>query len=223
MPRCLSGCHHRKGIAHALPSGNAVVGLRGDGPVAKNDQRPTLVAVGELLLWPQSVGDSAVTTVEAHDWPAFGLLVGERRDLLGSPARALFDLLDGVRQAAEPAVVTGRSRWTVVDPVRALLRLRFQAEHPVTFGVDILVPAERLLGLLPAVAHGAPIGVTTSRHARDLGGSVDVREVLRHVVLLRCPPVPGLAELADELIWSRPLGRHSAERSRHPGGRPRGR
>lgn len=182
--------------------GNAVVGVR-HGPVERNDRkRATLVAVGELLLWPQSVGDRAVTTREAHEWPAFGLLLGERRDLLGSSARALFELMAGVRRSAEPSVVTGQWRWTVVDPVKALLRLRLEAEKPVTFGVDVLVPAARLLGLLPAVARGAPIGLTTSRYARDLGGSVAVRQVLRHVVLVRGQPVPELADIADELIWS---------------------
>lgn len=169
-----------------------------------------MVAVGELLLWPQSVGHGAVTREEAGGWPAFALLVGERRDLLTTRARLLFDLLAEARRSAEPVVMTGRWGWTVVDPVKALLRLSLQVHDPAPFDVDVLVPAERVLGLLPVVARGAPIGLTTRRHAHDLGGCVDVRAVLRRAVLVRGQPVPGLAELADELIWSMPSGHGGA-------------
>jgi hypothetical protein len=162
----------------------------------------TLVVVSELLLWPQSVGDRVVTAQEAGEWPAFALVVGEDRDLRGTPAQVLLDLLERGRRSAEVVTVTGRGRWTVVDADSALLRLRLHARSPVAFDVDILVPAIRVLGLLPAVARGAAIGLTTHRHVRELGDTLDVREVLRHVVLVRCQPVPELTELADELIWS---------------------
>ncbi|MFC4857809.1 hypothetical protein [Actinophytocola glycyrrhizae] len=177
--------------------------MRHDEPIDRNDsERATFVAVGDLVLWPQSVGDRAVTTREADTWPAFALVVGERRDLLGSRARVLFDLLENTRQSPEALVVSGRSRWTVVDPVKALFRLRLHIESPPAFDLDVLVPARRLVGLLHAVARGAPIGLTTNRHIRELGSTVDIRQVLQHVVVVRCPPVPGLAELADELLWT---------------------
>lgn len=105
-------------------------------------------------------------------------------------------------QLAESLIVSGRSRWTVVDPVRALLRLRLHVEEPAAFDVEVLVPARRLVGLLPAVAQGVPIGLTTNRRLHALGSTVDIRTVLRHVVVVRCPAEPGLAELADELLWS---------------------
>lgn len=172
--------------------------MRPDGPVEK----ATLVAVGDLLLWPQSVGDRLVTTREADTWPAFVLVVGERRDLRNSPARGLMDLLAGTREAGDPPVFSGRSRWTVVDPVKTLLRLGLHVEEPVAFEVDVLVPARRLAGLLSSVARGTPVALTTNRHLRSLGSDVDIRRVLQHVVVVRCPPAPDLAELADELLWS---------------------
>lgn len=172
--------------------------MRRDGPIEK----ATLVAVGDLLLWPQSVGDRPVTTREADTWPAFVLVIGERRDLRNSPARGLMDLLAGTWEAGDPLVVSGRSRWTVVDPVKALLRLGLHVEEPAGFDVDVLVPARRLAGLLSAVANGTPIALTTNRHLSSLGSAVDIRRVLQHVVVVRCPPVPDLAELADELMWS---------------------
>ncbi|MFI7679118.1 hypothetical protein [Actinophytocola sp. NPDC049390] len=173
--------------------------IESGGPV-----RATFVAVGELLLWPQSVRDRAVTTEEAAAWPAFALVVGERRDLLDSPARALLDLLEHVRRTERPVSVAARCRWTVANAPTALLRLTVQARQPILFDVDILVPTARLLGLLPAVARGVPFALTTNRHLRDLGDAVDVRRVLRHVVVVQSPPVPELAEIADELAWSRP-------------------
>ena len=171
--------------------------MRHDSPA----ERATLVAVGDLLLWPQSVGDRVVTTREAGRWPAFALVVGERSDLRDSPARGLLELLADAPRLAESLVVSGRSRWTVVDPVRALLRLRLRVEEPA-FDVEVLVPARRLVGLLSAVAQGVPIGLTTNRQLHALGSTVDIRRVLRHVVVVRCPAEPGLAELADELLWS---------------------
>ncbi len=181
---------------------------RDDRPIDSGDSgRATIVAVGELVLWPQSVGDRAVTTGEAGGWPSFVLVVGERRDLLDSPARVLFDLLAHVRRTERPVTVTARCRWSVANAPTALLRLTLQAQQPVLFDADVLVPAARLLGLLPAVARGTPFGLTTHRHLQGLGDTVDVRRVLRHVVLVRSSPVPELAEIADELIWSRPPGR----------------
>jgi hypothetical protein len=186
---------------------------RDDRPIKNGEsERATFVAAGELLLWPQSVGDRAVTTGEAGRWPAFALVVGERRDLLGSPARALFDMLEHVRRTERPATVTGRCQWSVANAPTALLRLTLQARQPVVFDADVLVPATRLLGLLPAVARGTPFGLTTNRQLHGLGDTVDVRRVLRHVVLVDSPPVPRLAEIADELIGTRPAGRQ-------PGGR----
>ncbi len=184
-----------------------------DRPIKSGDsERAMFVAVGELLLWPQGVGDRAVTVEEAGGWPAFALVVGERRDLLDSPARALFDLLEYLRRTESPVTVNARCRWTVVNAPTALLRLTIQAQQPVLFDADVLVPAGRLLGLLPAVARGTPFGLTTNRHLQGLGGTVDVRRVLRHVVLVHSRPVPELAEIADELLWTRPAGQQ-------PGGR----
>ncbi|HEU5485638.1 MAG TPA: hypothetical protein VFU98_12090 [Microlunatus sp.] len=158
--------------------------------------------MSDLLLWPQSVGDRAVTTQEAGTWPAFVLVIGEPRDLRDSTARVLFDMLADTTRSAGSVVVDGRSRWSVVDPAKALFRLGLHGDSPAAFGIDVLVPARRLVRLLPAVARGVPIGLTTPRRQRALGSAVDIRRVLRHVVVVRSPPAPGLAERADAVLSS---------------------
>lgn len=164
-------------------------------------QPAAMVAIEVVLLWPQGLGAKPVTVDEAGLWPVFVLVVGERRDLLNSSAGPLFELLDAPRLPDEVTLVGGRSRWTVVDPGHALLRLSIEADVPVRFSSDILVPAERVLGILDVVARGATVGITTTRHAAGLGDRVDVRAALRHVVLLSCPPSPDLGELAQRL-WA---------------------
>jgi hypothetical protein len=158
-----------------------------------------MVAIEVVLLWPQGVHNEPTTVDEAGLWPVFVLVVGERRDLLASSARPLFDLLDTQKGPDEITVVGGRTRWAVVDPRHALLCLTILADAPVRFESDILVPAERVLGVLDVVARGATIGITTRRHAADLRDRVDVRAALRHLVLLSCPPSPELAGLTQEL------------------------
>lgn len=159
----------------------------------------TMVAIEVVLLWPQGLGAEPVTVDEAGLWPVFVLVVGERRDLLASSAKPLFALLDAPKGPDELTVAAGRTEWTVVDPRHALLRLTVRADAPVRFESDILVPAERVLGVLDVVARGATIGITTRRHAAGLRDRVDVRAALRHLVLLSCPPSDGLGDLAQEL------------------------
>lgn len=178
-----------RGTTHSEP-----VGLSGP------EHRPAaMVAIEVVLLWPQGLGAEPVTVDEAGLWPVFVLVVGERRDLVDSPAGPLFELLDAPRLPDEITLVGGRSRWAVVDSRHALLRLSVEADVPVRFDADILVPAERVLGILDVVARGATIGITTTRHAAGLGDRVDVGAVLRHVVLLSCPPSPELGELTQRL------------------------
>lgn len=160
-------------------------------------QQATMVAVEVVLLWPQGVGAGPVTVDEAGLWPVFVLVVGERRDLLSSSARSLFDLLDAPKRPDEITVVRGRTHWTIVDSRQALLRLSVRADVPVGFESDILVPAERVLGILDVVARGATIGITTRRHAVGLRDRVDIHAALRHVVLLSCPPSVELGALAQ--------------------------
>jgi hypothetical protein len=168
------------------------------GVAGAEQQAPTMVAIEVVLLWPQEVG-KPVTVDEAGLWPVFVLVVGERRDLLTTSTKPLFDLLDTVKAPDEITVAVGRTRWTVVDPRHALLRLTVRADAPVQFEADILVPAERVLGVLDVVTRGATIGITTRRQAADLHDRVDVRTALRHVVLLSCPPSAELGELTQEL------------------------
>lgn len=163
------------------------------------NQPAPVVATEVVLLWPQGIDADADPGDVAGLWPVFVLVVSEPRDLLGSPVRTLFDLLDAPKGPDEITVVGGRTRWSVVDPRRALLRLTLLADAPVRFESDVLVPAERVLGVLDVLARGATIGITTSRHAAGLHARVDVHAALRHLVLLGCPPSPELRELTEEL------------------------
>jgi hypothetical protein len=153
---------------------------------------PVMVAIEVVVLWPQGVGAEPVSVDEAGLWPAFVLVIGEHSDLSGSSAGPLFDLLDSSRHADGITVVGGSTDWSVVDPRHALLRLTVRARVPVRFEADILLPAERVLGILDVVAGGGTIGLTTHRHAVGLDDRVDVRTALRNVVLLSCSPSPEL-------------------------------
>ena len=157
-----------------------------------------LIATEVVLLWPRRVA-SPTTVDEAGLWPVFVLVVGERPRSDIPSAVPLLDLVDEPRSANELAVVTARCRWSVVDNRNALLRVAVRAEAPVTFAVEILVPARDVLGVLDIAARGATIGVTTVRHAADMDGRVDIRQVLQQVVLLSCEPSTELARLADLL------------------------
>lgn len=171
----------------------------GSGDMARQ-QPTTVIATDVVTLWPQGLGARAVTVDEARMWPVFVLVVNERRDLVTSSARALFDLLDSPRRRDEITAVRGSTHWTVVDWRRALLRLTVRADAPVRFESDILMSAGRVLGILDVVARGAAIGITTRRHADSLGDRVDIRTALRHVVLVNCAPSVELDALAH-LLW----------------------
>lgn len=189
MPRTrTSGSTSRRDRISTRPAG-----------VSRPERRPAMVAIEAVLLRPGGVGPKQATGDEVGLWPVFVLVVRERHDLLASSARPLFELLKAPKGSDELTVVTGRTQWTVVNPRRALLRLTVRGEAPVRFEADILVPAGELLGVLDAVARGATIGITTTRHAAGLRGPVDVRAALRHLVLVSCPPATELGELAQKL------------------------
>ncbi len=179
--------------------GGGMISTEPMGLAGTEHQVATMVAIEVVLLWPQAVGAEPVTVDEAGLWPVFVLVVGERLDLATSSAKPLFELLDAPKAPDEITVAVGRTRWSIVDPRHALLRLTVGADAPVGFKADILVPAEPVLGVLDVVARGATIGITTRRHAAGLHHRVDVRAALRHLVLLSCPPSPELGELTQEL------------------------
>lgn len=159
----------------------------------------TMVAVEVLLMWPRGVDESVATVAEAGLWPVFVVVVGERTGAATSSAAPLFELLDSPRQGREMAVVTGRCQWSVVDARTALLRFTVRATAPVEFAMEIILPAQRVLGILDVVARGATIGITTRRHVASLTGKVDIRQALHRIVLLSCEPSTELAGLADLL------------------------
>jgi hypothetical protein len=167
-----------------------------------HDHGPTLVATEVVLLWPRGLAEST-TVADAGLWPVFVMVVGERPDAEQTLATPLFDLLDRPRHSNEMAVVAGGCSWSILDARNALLKFRVRATAPVRFTAQIIVPAQRVLGLLDVVARGATIGITTRRRARLLDRQVGVSEALREVVLLGCAPSSELATLA-ELVAATP-------------------
>jgi len=168
---------------------------------------PAVVAVEVVMLWPRDVGGAAVTFGEAGLWPVFVMVVDDSREPPAPAAKPLFDLLDRPKQAGELTVLTGGCRWSIVDPRTALLWCDVQAANPVPFDVRIMLPAERVLGILDVVARGdATIGITGRRHAWRLTGRVDVRAALRDVVLLSCAPSSELATIGRTLLSARHHG-----------------
>lgn len=155
-----------------------------------------MVALEVVLLWPRGVGPEA-TAEEAGMWPVFVLVIGERPHGERSSATPLFEMLDRPKSGAELNVVTGRCRWSVLDSRNALLKVVLEADAPERFALKIVVPAQRVLGILDVLARGATIGVTTSRHAARLTGRLDIRRALPEVVLFSCEPSTELAAIAD--------------------------
>ena len=160
---------------------------------------PTAVAIEVLLLWPRGVAAAPVTVDEAGLWPVFALVVAAPSDQDAGTARPLFELLD----EPGPSVVAAEASWSVIDQDRALLGLTVRGVVPVEFGLRVLLPAARVLGVLDVVARGATIGITTRSRAGRLRDRVDIRTALDDLVLLSCPPSVELAALAGTLQASR--------------------
>lgn len=148
-----------------------------------------------LLLWPREVGSPA-TVAEAGLWPVFVMVVEDPEGPFAPGP--LLELLDRPRRD-EPAVVAARCRWSILDHGTAVLKVTVRTARPRRFLGELHVPARQVVGVLDVVARGATIGVTTDRHVGELTGRVDIRTVLREVVLLRCEPSADLATLADLL------------------------
>ena len=167
-----------------------------------SDTVPTAVAIEVLLLWPRGVAGPVTTAAEAGRWPVFAMVVTEPPGAAGG-AQPLFDLLDRPRPEGEPAVVAAETSWSVLDEPNALLRLTVRGVAPVRFGLRVLLPSARVLGILDVVARGATIGITSRRGAARLRERVDIRTALRDLVLLSCPPSVELAALAHTLVMAR--------------------
>lgn len=160
---------------------------------------PTAVAIEILPLWPRGVTGTPATAEEAGLWPVFAMVVAEPPDQAAGSARALFELLDRPGRA----VVSAESAWSVLDPDNVLLGMTLRGVHPVEFGLRVLLPAARVLGVLDVVARGATIGITTRDRAGRLRDRADIRSALRDLVLLSCPPSVELAALAHTLLAAR--------------------
>jgi hypothetical protein len=126
----------------------------------------------------------------------FVMVVTEPTDRAARLASPLFELLDRPKQVNELSIVAVETAWSILDPANALLTVTVRAAVPITFDLRILLPAAPVLDVLDVVARGATIGLTTQDRLR---GRVDIRTVLRDVVLLSCPPSADLADLARVL------------------------
>jgi hypothetical protein len=157
---------------------------------------PMAVATEVLLLRRPDVRETRL-------WPMLVMVVTEPADRDSSSARPLFELLDRPKHVNELSIVAAESAWSVLDPASALLTLTVRATVPVSFDLTILLPAAPVLDILDVAARGTAIGVTTQDHANRLRGRVDIRTVLRDVVLLTCPPSTDLADLAAALRSAR--------------------
>lgn len=173
------------------------------GQRAPSEVWPTAVAIEVLLLWPRGVTGPVATADEAGRWPVFAMVVTEPPGETAGSARALFELLDRPRREGEPTVVAADTAWSVLDADNALLGLTVQGLAPIRFGLRILLPSARVLGILDVVARGATIGITTRRRAARLRDRVDIRTALSDLVLLSCPPSVELAALAGTLMAAR--------------------
>lgn len=164
---------------------------------------PTAVAIEVLLLWPRGVTGLPTTVEEAGLWPVFAMVVTEPPDQEAETARPLFELLERPKGPDELTVVAAEAAWSILDPANALLGLTVRGVAPVRFGMRVLLPSAKVLGILDTVAEGATIGITTRQRAARLRDRVDIRTALRDLVLLSCPPSVELAALAHTLLAMR--------------------
>ncbi|KAA0015876.1 hypothetical protein [Antrihabitans cavernicola] len=149
-----------------------------------------LVAVEALLIRPRAdrTRDGARPASVEEPWPIFAVVLADRKAPAVGAARALFDLLDKTKQVT---IEQCHYAWSTVDAQRALIRLAVRACAPVPFEVDIVLPAQPVLGILAPPNRDATLAITTSRRADRLRNSVDLRTVLDEVVLLSKPASVG--------------------------------
>ena len=164
--------------------------------------RPNVVAREALLLWPRRVGLSVATIQEAGVWPVFAIVLGEREAEEDPGVLPLYDLLEQPEHLERLSVVKGRCEWTIIDPRHALLDLSVSATAPVSFEVDIILPARQVLSALPLLARGGTIAITTQRHSGALTSRADIRDALTTLVRFSCPPSAELEALAASVTES---------------------
>ncbi|RSM85260.1 hypothetical protein DMH04_18395 [Kibdelosporangium aridum] len=158
--------------------------------------RPNLVAREALLLWPRRVAVSTATIQEAGLWPVFAVVLGEREPDEDPGVLPLYELLEQPEHLERISVVVGRCHWTIIDPRHALLELSVRATAPVSFEIDIILPARSVLNALDLLARGGTIAITTERHSGTLTPRADIRDALTKLVLISCPPSAELEAVA---------------------------
>ncbi len=176
---------------------------------APEDMQPVpLVAVGAVLLQPQSRGEPAGTIVDRGSWPIFVIVLAD--NAAADPCAApLFDLLNRPHASRIP-MAHGHYRWSM-SRSGAMLKLALRTQEPTRVDLDIMVPARSLLGVLSQLPAEVTFAITTERHADKLTERVRVRDALHEMILLVSPGKwdDGLAELrrSGELEDAEPHGR----------------
>ena len=159
-----------------------------------------LVAVEALLLRPRDTAGPATTIVDRGPWPIFVIVLDDPATV-GPGARPLFDLLDQPRQS-RISIVNSHYRWSM-DPAGAVVTLAVRADEPTRVDVDIVMPAQPLLGISSLLPAGVTFAITTKRRADKLTEPVAIHDALHEIVLLVSPvqsgnPCDGLAALRKE-------------------------
>ena len=132
--------------------------------------------------------------------------------------RTLFDLLDRPHQN-RISIVNSHYRWSL-DPAGTVLTLAVRAHEPTRVDLDIVMPAQPLLGIFSLLPSGVTFAITTKRRADKLTERVAIRDALHEILLLVSParsgnPVDGFAAL-------RKHGKRSAHKSPRWVGMPPG-
>lgn len=116
---------------------------------------------------------------ETGPWPVLAVVLDEPNELAEPVVRPVFELLDDPARTDRIAVVAARCHWSVLDPEGSLLLLSVPASAPVRFDLNIVVPAQPVLGFTHLLTRGSTIAFTDQRHARRLPERVRVRNQTR--------------------------------------------
>jgi hypothetical protein len=161
-----------------------------------NVQQAPLVAVGAVLLQPRSRIAPAGTIVDRGSWPIFVIVLDDRA-AADRRAEPLFHLLDQPHVNRIP-MAHSHYRWSM-SRSGAMLKLALRSHEPTWNDLDIVMPAQPLLGVLSRLPANATFAITTERHADKLTERVHVRDALHEMVLLvsQGNRDDGLAELRN--------------------------
>lgn len=170
-----------------------MLGTTRERPADPHSQPATMVAIEVMILRPPG----STARGEAGPWPVLAVVLDQPNELVEPSVRPLFELLDEPTRTNRISVIAGHYSWSVLGPTGSLLQLSVHATAPVRFDLNIILPAQPVLGFSDLLADGPTIALTDRRHASRLRAErVPVRDALAELILIGGSPSGDLSALA---------------------------